>query len=471
MTSKRQLGHSLSTQPLARHTLFGYADAVPSRRKRPRSLSHTVLARDRLAPSGLRDAYVEHCRQVCAAERRKSDMRKIILALVIVLLTASFVAADTIYLRSGTALRGDVLGYINGRFAVRLTASATLLVNPANNRTQTAGSASTRTVAAGEVIFLRPRDIDRIEIEGRSLDDARYQTRTVDVSLGPNWIDSGVDIRRGERVRVDASGTIYAGRLRITPTGSNTRDQYAPLPQAAEGVLIGVIGNESNAPIIELGASREFVADRDGRLYLTANRSSYTDARGAYNVRIRKELDLAAMARTADDSNRNPNDTSYDPFGLPGDSGTGQAPTRSRQPGDWNRNPVARPTNRDRVVDVAGNMPRGIDTGIDLRTGDQVTITATGNVTAGRRAGVVSPEGGRPSTGAAFGAGTYPVPTAGVGALIGYIVQPNGQTSQPFYVGNQLTFTAPVDGRLFLLVNDDNYSDNSGSFSARIRYQ
>ncbi|MEP6707294.1 MAG: hypothetical protein ABJC05_07230, partial [Pyrinomonadaceae bacterium] len=200
-------------------------------------------------------------------------MKKIILALVMVLLTASFVAADTIYLRNGTALRGTVLGYINGRFAVRLTASATLPVNPANNRTQTGESASTRTVPAGEVVFLRPRDIDRIEIEGRSLDDARYQTHTVDVSLGPNWIDSGVDIRRGERVRVDSAGTIYAGRMRITPAGLSTRDQYAPLPQAAEGVLIGVIGNESDAPIIELGASREFVADRDGRLYLTANRS------------------------------------------------------------------------------------------------------------------------------------------------------------------------------------------------------
>jgi hypothetical protein len=60
------------------------------------------------------------------------------------------------------------------------------------------------------------------------------------------------------------------------------------------------------------------------------------------------------------------------------------------------------------------------------------------------------------------------VPTAGVGALIGYIVSSNGQTSQPFFVGSRLTFTTPVDGRLFLLVNDDNYSDNSGSFSARI---
>ena len=128
---------------------------------------------------------------------------------------------------------------------------------------------ATRTVSAGEVIFLRPRDIDRIEIDGRSLDDARYQTRTVDVSLGSNWIDSGVDVKRGERVRVDATGTIYAGRTRITPAGLSTTDPNAPLPRAAEGELIGAIGNDYDSPIIEIGASREFVADRDGRLYLT----------------------------------------------------------------------------------------------------------------------------------------------------------------------------------------------------------
>jgi hypothetical protein len=42
--------------------------------------------------------------------------------------------------------------------------------------------------------------------------------------------------------------------------------------------------------------------------------------------------------------------------------------------------------------------------------------------------------------------------------------------SPAFLVGSQMTFTAPVDGRLYLLVNDDNYGDNSGSFSARIIY-
>ncbi|HXL79551.1 MAG TPA: hypothetical protein VN951_01650, partial [Pyrinomonadaceae bacterium] len=325
---------------------------------------------------------------------------------------------------------------------------------------------TTRTVREGEVIFLRPRDIDRIEIDGRSLDDARYQTQTVDVALGPNWIDSGVDVRRGERVRVDATGTIYAGRSRITPAGLSSTDQYAPLPRVAEGALIGVIGNDYDSPIIELGAGREFVADRAGRLYLTANRSSYTDARGAFSVRIRKELDLTAMARTSDDGNRN---DSYDPFSLPGEGDNNPAPTRTRQPvGGPIRDDRRNNRMLERIIAVQGTESRGADTGIDLRAGDQVIITASGNITAGRRVGVVSPNGAAPGPVSIFG--TRPVPTAGVGALIGYILQSNGQTTQPFLVGNQMTLTVPSDGRLFLLVNDDNYSDNSGSFSARIQY-
>lgn len=393
-------------------------------------------------------------------------MKKIVFALLITLAVVSVAAADTIYLRSGTAVRGTVLGFINGRFAVRLTASATLPVSSANNRSQTGAGASTRMVSAGEVIFLRPRDIDRIEIEGRSLDEARYQTRTVDVSLESNWIDSGVDLKRGERVRIDATGTIYAGRMRITPAGLNTTDPSSPLPRAAEGKLIGVVGNDYNAPIIEIGARSDFVVDRDGRLYLTANRSNYNDARGVFKVQIQKEIDLSAMARTADDRN----DESYDPFGVQGDSGgSGSGQIRSRQPGSGNTRD-RRDRTLERIVDVPGNAARGIDTDIDLRLGDQVTISATGNVTAGRRAGVVSPDGGRQSAGAVFGASTYPVPTVGVGALIGMILQSNGQSSQPFLIGSQLTFTIPVDGRLFLLVNDDNYTDNSGSFSARIVY-
>lgn len=394
-------------------------------------------------------------------------MKKLLLVLFITLASVSLASADTIYLRGGTTLRGNVLGFINGRFAVQLTASATLPANP-NNRSQ---SSTPRTVSAGEVIFLRPRDIDKIELDGRSLDDARYQTRTVDVSLGANWIDSGVDLKRNERVRVDATGTIYAGRTRITPAGLSTTDPNAPLPRAAEGELIGVIGNDYDSPVVEIGASREFVADRNGRLYLTANRSSYNDARGVFKTQIRKEVDLAALTRADDNRNQNQNDDSYDPFGFPGESASGPAATRSRESRGNNPGNRNRPGNRtlERTISVPGES-RGVDAGIDLRSGDQLMITATGSVTAGRRAGVVSPDGGRQSAAGAFGVTTYPVPTAGVGALIGYILQSDGQRSQYFLIGSQSTLTVPADGRLYLLVNDDNYSDNSGSFSVRIVY-
>ena len=369
-------------------------------------------------------------------------MRKIVLALVMVLLSAGFVVADTIYLRDGRTVRGTLLGFINGRFAVRVSKLRALNNGePVNNPV---------TNEEGEIVFFRPNEVDRIEIDGRSLDDLRFDTRTVQVTLESNWIDTGVDVRRNERIRINASGTIVAGRTRITPEGLPTTDPSAPLPRGAEGELIGAVGNDPDSPILELGISREFVADRDGRLYLTANRSSYTDARGAFAVQIRRERDLA------DDQN-NPSRGRRDQSG----------PVRSRT------RPSINETGRNRrpqevVIDVPGTS-RGTDTNIDVRAGDQLTFTASGTVVAGRRIGQVGPEGGRIS---GFGAiiGTRPVPAAGPGALIGYIRTTDGQSLQPFFIGNQLVFTASADGRLFLAINDDDYSDNSGSFSARIRY-
>ena len=362
-------------------------------------------------------------------------MKKFLLALLIVFATATFAAADTIYLRDGRQVRGSLLGFINGRFVVRVesrfSTSPPATTDPNNARNRT---------TEGEIQYFRPNEIERIEIDGRSLDDARFEVRTVQVGLEPNWIDSGIDVRRGELVRVSATGVITLGRARVTPDGLQRTDPAAPLPNANEGRLIAAIGDDPRAPIIELGSSREFTADRDGRMYLTVNRGSFADARGAFSVQIRRERDLTAETDT----------------GFPRTPGR----RRSRQPIDTT------PTPREVTITVPGNS-RGIDTGIDVRSGDQITFSASGTVVAGQRAGSVNPDGGR-STGFGSIIGTRPVPSAGVGALIGYIRTADGQASQPFFVGSQLTWTAPADGRLFFLINDDNYNDNSGSFVVRI---
>lgn len=272
-----------------------------------------------------------------------------------------------------------------------------------------------------------------------------------------------MDLRRGQRVQVRASGTIYAGRSRITPDGLRQTDPSAPLPRAAEGALIGAVGTDPDTPVEVLGLSREFIADRDGRLYLTANRGTYTDARGAFTVRVQTERPLPQRRRDTAGREIEETDDPFDPSRT-----TRPAPTRSRRPGGSNPNdPLGgRDGRREVSIEVPGTS-RGTDTSLDLRAGDRVTITATGQIIAGRRAGSVGPEGGQ-STGFGSIVGTRPVPAAGVGALIGLIRLADGQTTQAFFVGGQLTFTAQADGRLILLVNDDNYSDNGGSFGVRV---
>lgn len=386
-------------------------------------------------------------------------MRRTILAMTLVILAAASASADTVYLRDGRVVRGTVIGFIGGRFAVRVDAP-----------TQPT-SAARPTEEQGEIQFFRPRDVERVEIDGRSLDEARFETRTVEVTLGPNWVDTGVDLRRGERVSITANGTIVAGRSRITPGGLRTTDPSAPLPRAAEGVLIGAIGNDPNAPVIEIGLAREFQADSDGRLYLTVNRGTYTDARGSFTARVRRERDFGP--RRADVARGRDRDAVDDEDDLFGSSGSARpAPTRPRNPGT-SGDPFGTPRETERAprevtVEVPG-ISQGTDTGVDLRAGDRVMITASGTIVAGQRVGSVTANGRQGGASGIIGNPRYPFPQAGAGALLGVIRTPDGRQSQLFFVGTQLTFTPQADGRLFLLINDDNYGDNGGSFSVRVR--
>jgi hypothetical protein len=362
-------------------------------------------------------------------------MKRIILALTILLLAATFAAADTIYLRDGRTIRGTLLGFANGRFVVRVD-------------TRYSTQSTTDRTNEGEIQYFRAAEVDHIEIDGRNLADASWETRSVQVTLDSNWIDSGVDLRRGEKVQVSATGVIMAGRVRITPDGLRSTDPSAPLPRAAEGELIGAVGDDSRAPILELGSTREFTADRDGRLYLTANRGSFSETRGSFTVQIKHERDLNAS----------------DTANYPRRTGV-----RSRGRGPLDQADRNRDRNQqESTINVPGTA-RALDTGIDVRAGDPISITASGTIIAGRRIGQVGPDGAT-STGFGSMVNARPVPTAGVGALIAYIRMANGQVSAAYLVGSTLSSSVPVDGRLFLAINDDDFSDNGGAFSVRIRY-
>ena len=75
------------------------------------------------------DGQSEESLKISVIAREETIMKKLVLVLLLTLASVSIASADTIYLRGGTTLRGNVLGFINGRFAVQLTAGATLPVD------------------------------------------------------------------------------------------------------------------------------------------------------------------------------------------------------------------------------------------------------------------------------------------------------------------------------------------------------
>jgi Ca2+-binding EF-hand superfamily protein len=108
----------------------------------------------------------------------------------------------------------------------------------------------------------------------------------VDAARG--WVDTGYDLRAGDVVSIQASGTATlstAGSDVAEPAGSRTnrRATSAPLPNESAGALIARIGNA--APMI-VGSRRTITANTAGRLYLSVNDDFFDDNRGQYQVMI-----------------------------------------------------------------------------------------------------------------------------------------------------------------------------------------
>ena len=114
---------------------------------------------------------------------------------------------------------------------------------------------------------------------------------------------------------------------------------------------------------------------------------------------------------------------------------------------------------RATVVRVDGNQA-WVDSGIDVKQGDRISISTSGQVQYAP-GNAATPAGAR-------GANTnYPVATMGAGGLIAKIGD-----SAPFAVGaGNRELRMPADGRLMFGINDDNHSDNSGSFAVTVRKQ
>ncbi len=117
---------------------------------------------------------------------------------------------------------------------------------------------------------------------------AGQQQRTVRVMPQQRWTDSGITVRAGDTLTLDASGNMQLSddaKDTAIPAGStiNRRAPDAPMLNQLAGGLIARIDNY--APIF-LGGRRTFTVPVSGRLFLGVNDDYLDDNRGEFVVNI-----------------------------------------------------------------------------------------------------------------------------------------------------------------------------------------
>ena len=187
--------------------------------------------------------------------------------------------ADTLYLRDGTRLQGELIAIRNGQIEFE----------------------ERRGFGGGRTVRFDRDQVDRIDFEnGRygnnqnnnnnnsnPLSGARpsgMRERQTVVSADSDWTDSGIDVRAGQTIFFEAQGRVRWGRDRQDgPAGERNSppNPNRPMGNRNAAALIGKIGNDMFFIGDETGPVR---MRSGGRLYLGVNDDVLTDNSGNFRV-------------------------------------------------------------------------------------------------------------------------------------------------------------------------------------------
>jgi hypothetical protein len=182
-------------------------------------------------------------------------------------------AADTLVLRNGTRIDGELLAVRNGRIEFE--------ERRGNGRSQRL-------------------EFDRDEVVRIEFDSARearresgfptrpfgMRERIAIVNANTPWSDTSVDVRAGQTIYFSAQGEVRWGRdRRDGPEGerNSPSNPNRPMPNRPAAALIGKVGDGSD--IFFIGNEEGPIRVRSsGRLYLGINDDFYNDNAGIFRV-------------------------------------------------------------------------------------------------------------------------------------------------------------------------------------------
>jgi len=239
----------------------------------------------------------------------------------LILALVSLAAADTLRLKDGSIIKGMIVSFAGGQFTIVIgegsrqrrmviyadeiesiefdkltiatnTKTATQLpvksdanksttTNPKNDNVITVNNPATNTLPKTDTNTTNPT------YTNTAPKPVQLTVKVLADNTANGWTNSQFMVKRGDRIRISGKGTISLGSGNYsTPNGiGSLADKDKLMTKDPTGALIAVIGDDNNDFIL-VGNGKEFVAARDGALFLGINEGNLEDNSGAFEVSV-----------------------------------------------------------------------------------------------------------------------------------------------------------------------------------------
>ena len=240
----------------------------------------------------------------------KSKFLRVSIALSLILSLSIITFADTIRLKNGSVIKGKIVNFSNGQFTIVFgEGSRQRQMNYFSDEidaiefdnTSTATNSNTTKIstlpapAPGNQNTIIPKpEVKQPIVTPPVTPGNSSRPKPIQISakvLADNtsngWTNTGWVVKKGQKIRISGTGRISLGNGRYsTPSGvSSLPDNEKLMKDKPTGGLILVIGDDNN-DFVFIGASTEFIATRDGALFLGVNDGMLDDNSGAFDVMV-----------------------------------------------------------------------------------------------------------------------------------------------------------------------------------------
>lgn len=193
--------------------------------------------------------------------------------MALALLMSASLQADTLYLRDGSRVQGELIAVRNGTIEFE----------------------ERRGYGSGRTLRFDRDEVVRIEFENNRRGNdfsaggrpSGMRERQTVVSADVAWNDTGIEVRAGQTIYFEAQGQVRWGRdRRDGPAGerNSPSNPNRPMGNRNAAALIGKVGNGSNDYFFIGDDTGPIRMRASGRLYLGVNDDVLTDNSGNFRV-------------------------------------------------------------------------------------------------------------------------------------------------------------------------------------------